>query len=559
MASVFWFILFVSILIAAHELGHFLFAKLFRVKVLVFSLGFGGPIRLGRIKLAFEVGETEYRLAWFPIGGFVRMLGFDALEDIPADQHARAFLTQAPWKRFLIIVAGPAFSVLLAIPIFFAFYLTYTQAVAPVIGQVIGGAPAAQAGLRPGDRILAIDGTPTPTWDDIEDTVLSSGGREVQVRIERGGETLERQLRPQRRLDETGLYLLGDEWELGIAQRRQSAVVSVLPDSPAAAIGLRTWDQIIRLGGQPIDAWEDALQKLRDGAPIAVAFMRQRQARIGAIELQLPMVHEAILEPLPRERAPQNAPLTAGFWIGLEPADMVVQNLLQGYPAEAAGVRPNDRIVALFGQPVDTWDQYTRILLEHRDQEIPITLRRGFDEIEVLIRPAALQEQSEIKQVTRRPGIGVSYSPRIYTAEGVPRIPRPDLFTFAARMAVLETGRTIVMNVNGFVRIFERKVELKEAIGGPLMIFDVANRSAERGLGHFFRMLAFLSVLIGMLNMLPIPILDGGHILFILIEAVQRRPLSMGARAVAMYIGLVLILTLFVFALYNDISRYWFQ
>ncbi len=120
-----------------------------------------------------------------------------------------------------------------------------------------------------------------------------------------------------------------------------------------------------------------------------------------------------------------------------------------------------------------------------------------------------------------------------------------------------ETWRAISMNILGFVRIFEGRVAPTEAIGGPIMIFTVAGKSAERGWGTFLNMMAFLSVLLGLLNLLPIPLLDGGHILFILIEAVQRRPVSLQSRVVASYIGLALLVSLMAFAFYNDIHRYW--
>ena len=134
---------------------------------------------------------------------------------------------------------------------------------------------------------------------------------------------------------------------------------------------------------------------------------------------------------------------------------------------------------------------------------------------------------------------------------------RPNLLGYAAHKAVARTVKAIVLNVNGFVRIFQGRVKATEAVGGPLMIIQVAGKSAERSMADFFNVLAVLSVLIGMLNLLPIPILDGGHIMFILIEAIRRKPLSLGARVVASYVGLTLLILLFAFAVFNDISRYW--
>ncbi len=124
-------------------------------------------------------------------------------------------------------------------------------------------------------------------------------------------------------------------------------------------------------------------------------------------------------------------------------------------------------------------------------------------------------------------------------------------------MAFVDTGMAAYMNVIGFVRIFQGRVKPTDAIGGPLMIMDIAGKSAKKGWRYFVKMLAFLSVLLGMLNLLPVPILDGGHIAFIFIEVIIRRPVSVTARIVASYVGLILLVGLMVFAFGNDINRYW--
>ncbi|HOX46851.1 MAG TPA: site-2 protease family protein [Myxococcota bacterium] len=557
MANLFWFIVLIGILIFAHESGHFLFAKLFHVKVLTFSLGFGTPVRLGRFKLSWRRGETEYRVAWFPIGGFVRMLGEDPTEEITQADRTRSFPAQAAWKRFLIIFAGPLFSVLLAVPIYFVYHLFDGPAQAPILGLVVAGSPAGQAGLRAGDRVLQVNGVDTPTWDDVDEAVQDADGGSVEVRIEREGRQLSFRADSIRELDETGLDLLGERWDLGLRHSRLGNMVGVVaPDSPAARAGLQSWDKLLELGGVPIGGWSDIerLIALHGTELLPVRAVRSADIQIGAVTLRVPVLLEAVLQPEPEASAPAGARRTPGAYTGLEPIDLYVMGLVPGFPLEKAGVQPGDKIVAVLGQPIESWEQFSRAVLTHPDEPIPLQVRHAGALQDFRLTPELLSDTNEFKQTTRKPGLGIKY---VHNLLGGARIPRPDRLTYALRMSVTMTGRAISMNVLGFVRIFEGRVAASEAIGGPLMIYQVAGRSAEKGFGTFVSLMAFMSVLLGMLNLLPIPILDGGHILFIAIEVIRRRPVSLKARIAANYVGLLLLVSLMAFAFYNDISRYW--
>ena len=148
-----YFVIFIGVLIFVHEMGHFIFAKLFDVKVLKFSLGFG-PKMLG-----FRKGETEYVVAWVPLGGFVRMLGEDPDDDVRPLDEGRAFHQKPLWQRYIVILAGPAFNLIFPVIIYFIFFAAQTHLPPSTVGTVFQGQPAAEAGLMPGDRIVAIDST----------------------------------------------------------------------------------------------------------------------------------------------------------------------------------------------------------------------------------------------------------------------------------------------------------------------------------------------------------------------------------------------------------------
>ncbi len=557
MANLFWFIVLIGILIFAHESGHFLFAKLFRVKVLTFSLGFGTPIRLGRFKLSFRRGETEYRLAWFPMGGFVRMLGEDPTEEIAAEEQARSFPYQKPWKRFLIIFAGPMFSILLAVPIFFIYHVLQDKAPASVIGRVVPGSPAAVAGLHPEDRVLAIDGRSIRTWEEIDTGIQDAEGESIELAVDRNGQGLNFTVSSEPEFDDTGLELEGKRWDIGLRFRRQGKLVGVVsPDSPAHRAGLRSWDGVLTLAGIPVRGWRDIRHILENngGHLLPVSALRLTTAKAGAVTLEVPRIVDTLLVPAAQEKRPEGVMAFGDGYFGLEPIDLYINTVEEEKPADKIGIEPGDKIVAMAGETIFSWDQFTSSLISNQDQPIELKVRRGSKLMRFVFEPEMLTQTTEFKQKIRKLGLGVGYVNNIANGEF---IDRPQRFRHAVKMAFVDTGGAMAKNVMGFVRIFEGRVKATEAIGGPGMIAAIAGKSAKMGWQYFVQMMAVLSTLLGILNLLPIPILDGGHILFILLEAVMRRPVPMKVRIFASYIGLFLLMSLMLFAIGNDIRRYW--
>ncbi len=556
LVSLFWFSVLIGLLVFAHEGGHFLFAKLFRVKVLTFSLGFGTPIRLGKFKLSWTPGETEYRVAWLPIGGFVRMLGEDPTEEVKGDDRQRAFSTQRPWKRFFIIFGGPLFSMLLAIPIYFAYSLGQGTAAAPVVGYVEPGSPAAMAGILPGDKLLVVGDKQVETWDDVDEGTQSTGGAPVEVSLERSGKKHEFRVKPVEEMDDTGLQLLGERWDLGLRHFRQGNVLGVVPHSPAYTAGLRSWDKVLEVNDSGVNGWQELKLKLdaNGNKPIKLKVVRAADIEVGAVIIVAPSLVSVTVQPVPSQQAPPGCLVNGGYYFGIEPVDLYVMGVMDDYPAKKAGIVPGDKIVSMFGKSIFSWEQFARIVVSHPDDEIPIRVRHGVEIRSLTIHPKIIEEKNEFKQVTRKPGMGVMYKHNVLTGE---TIPRPHLFTYALRMSVVQTWRAMSMNVMGFVRIFQGRVPATEAIGGPLTMFNVAGKSAKRGFGTFISVAAFLSLLLGMLNLLPIPVLDGGHIMFIIIEAIRRKPVSIEARIIASYVGVLLLASLMAFAFFSDITRYW--
>lgn len=354
MNTFFSFIIVLGILIFAHEFGHFIWAKIFRVRVLKFSLGFGPKI-IGR-----QYGETEYVISAFPLGGYVKMLGENhGDEELAAGEERFSFSLKPVWQRFIIVAGGPVFNLLLAVLLFFIIFAVAGLPV-PVEGTKVGGvgrdSAAAEAGIEPGDRIVAIDNIETARWEDVSERISKSDGRELLIIVQRGSERLELNVKP--RLDESR-NIFGE------------------------VVGKR-------------------------------------------------------------------------FMIGI-----------------------------------------------------------------------ARSEDVSYKKVSLAKALGAG---------------------------VTQTVDWIYLTIMGIIKIIQKVIPATE-IGGPIMIAQIAGKQMAAGWINFLYFMAVLSVNLGVLNLLPIPILDGGHLVFFSVEAVRRKPLNLRAMEVLQQVGLVLLGTLMIFVFYNDLVR----
>src|SRR5262245_39998644 len=233
-------------LVFIHESGHFLVAKLFRVRVLVFSLGFGKRL------FGFRAGETDYRVSIFPLGGYIRMSG-----DMPEETvvpHPGDFLSKPKWQRFLILVAGPTMNILVAIGIIAGLAMVGREeyVIKPVVRSVVAGYPAAKAGLKPNDRIVNINGEPVDDYDDVRLQFSMNAGTPLKVTYVRDGVAHTTTMTP---VQEESEY--GPVGRVGIGYGLDPVINRIEPDSPAAAAGLRNGDKVLAVNGKPVQILED--------------------------------------------------------------------------------------------------------------------------------------------------------------------------------------------------------------------------------------------------------------------------------------------------------------
>jgi len=281
MNSLFSFILVLGILIFVHEFGHFFFAKLFGVRVLTFSLGFGNKI-VGK-----KWGETEYRLSAFPLGGYVKMYGEQPGEEVTEADKAVSFAHKKVWQRFGIVLAGPLFNLLFAVVIFWGMFmfLEMPQPVLPVIGQVESGSVAERSGLQPGDTLISINGFKIKSWLQISTLVNSTKGKVLQIKINRHGEILEIEATPELKSIEGADGKMYDRYLLGISNTSDLKFEKKPLFSALKAAFVETWGLIYMTFNGILLMFKGLIPASELGGPLRIAEIAGKQMELGWLNL----------------------------------------------------------------------------------------------------------------------------------------------------------------------------------------------------------------------------------------------------------------------------------
>ena len=548
---VFHFVLLVGVLIFVHELGHFLFAKLFDVKVQKFSLGFGPRA------LAFRRGETEYCVSWFPLGGYVKMLGEDPGDEVRPEDRGRAFHQKPLWQRYIVVFAGPAFNLIFPTIIYFFFYAGQATLLPAVVGKAFGR-PAVEAGLQPGDRIVAINGSRLRYWMELQRHIYDHPGEALKITIERDGKRFERYITPAEQVRQSRLGFKEHFGLLGITPYFEAAQVGISdPHSPAARAGLRTGDLITAVNGVPVERWAQLRRVLsrNHGQSMRVAYLRPGPTLSAFADLHLLRPRTTVVDPDSRDDKG-----VLRYYSGIFSAEFYIRYVEKGSPAHRIGMRDGDRVVAFDGQPATHWELIDLGLEAGRTQAGGATHQIEWVAFGGKAHLASFKLAregfiDEYKHEQVRYVFGAHN--RVIRKQADP-VPIEGRFGYAMVESVRKTGEIVSVLAVVAVQIFRGAIS-SDTIGGPMMLAHTAHVAAKKGWDHFLWMMAMISINLGVINLLPIPILDGGHIMFFTVQAIKRRPLSLRAREIASYVGLFLLISLMVLAMKNDIVRYLFK
>jgi regulator of sigma E protease len=520
------FVLLLGVLIFIHELGHFAVAKWLGVKVEKFSIGFGPSLFTRR------VGETEYVVAALPLGGFVKMLGEVADEELAPDEVGRAFNHRPIWQRIAIALAGPVMNLVLPVFLIAAILMSGVPTITSRVGGVLPGSPAERAGFREGDRVVAVAGESLWRWVDLETLLRAPGDAVLGLDVERDGQV--RTLELVREPDSAGNFT-----DSGLSWHAPAARVGVSDAaSPAAQAGILTGDRILALNGSPIANFY-ALERLLPtlSAPLEFELVRPLD---GEKETVRTTVRE-----LPGALDPASLGLVA---VGVRIAAVEPTS-----PAKRAGLQSGDVVIEVNGSLATTSEQVKNLIWGSGGAPVELVVLRDLQEITLSAtpteRPMVVGEGTETHW-----GIGVSLGLSEEGAEYRDEVVRNPLV--AAARGVERTGEILVMIVGGIAQLVTGHVGIS-SLSGPIGIGEIAADAYQTSWQQFLWLMAVISVNLAILNLLPIPVLDGGQIVLAAAEGIKGSPLPTRARDVAQTVGLSLILLLMGVAFWNDIARHW--
>lgn len=424
-------IVVLGFMIFIHELGHFMAAKAFKIRVLVFSLGFGKRL------FGFERGETDYRVSILPLGGYVKMAGEDPTQ--VREGKAGEFLSHPRWQRFIVVIMGPAMNIALAVLLLGGVYHfhhkkpAYQEQFARV-GDVDADSPAVKAGIQAGDLIVRMDGIQNPKWEDVDLKVLTTINEAIPLEIERAGETVRLSVTPVAK----GPNQIGD--------------VGWYPSVPG---------------------------------------------RVDSIEPKM--------------------------------------------PAAQAGLVAGDEIVAFNGQRIYFWPRIATSIQGSGGKEISLTVARNGEEKEFHLSPMLTELGGE--RVWR---IGVTFRSNMV----VRQLP----WGIALAASVRDNLRNSLATFDVLGKILTRRMSAR-SLTGPIGIAQLSGEAYRAGIPELLMLVCFISLQLGIFNLLPIPVLDGGVILLLAVESLMRRDLSLAVKERFAQVGVVFLLLLAAFVMFNDIMK----
>jgi regulator of sigma E protease len=431
--NVVWVLVLIGVMILIHELGHFIAARRFDVRVEAFSFGFGPRL------FGFRKGETDYRLSLIPFGGYVKMAGEQPGDDDQSDP--RSFMAKPRWQRLIIAFAGPFANILLAVALLTGLYMVRYQRVSdqdmkPVIGHVLPDSPAAKAGVQAGDLIVKLEDKDHPTWEDIEIKEMAGAYRPMRITVQRGGRNFE------------------------------TAVTPVLDDR--TGVGQAGWSS-------------------------------RGDIQVGAVS--------------------------------------------PGMPAQKAGLQKGDLIKTANGQPIHTAAKFHEIVRASNGKPVVLEIERHGRPTIITIQPVFGEDETPPRWL-----IGIYPEPRLHLE--TTRLSFPDALGESVRQNV--KGATLIFRF--LAGIIERRMSPK-TLEGPIRIAQLSGEAAREGPSAYIMLMSMVSLNLAIFNLLPIPILDGGVILLLLIEMVMRRDMSVHVKETVFKLGFVFIMVLVAFVIYNDISK----
>lgn len=512
----------ISILVFIHEGGHFLMAKWARIWVHEFAIGFGPAIWRRRW------GETEYTFRLLPLGGYVRMAGEDGESEedahIPRD---RLFSAKSGWARTAVIFAGPLTNIAAAVLFMIAFVGIFGTSYVE-IAEVAAGSPA-QSLLQSGDKVVRLDGQEIYSASQIPTIIQRSEGRPLETVVLRGRERLHVTLDPYWS-EERGRYLIGVYFTYPLNQ-----IAELPPDSTLARQGFKPGDVILSVDDRPVGSWTDFIVALgrviQDRSVVSVTVLRDGETTrlsVEASQIDLSALRDAQFAP--------GIPVPATW--------PIVDRVESGSLWSQQGIRAGDRFVSAHGEPLYSLASLIKAVQRARGGDGRLELRIERDgairRFELDVRGLSLEEALT--------GLQFQSAQR-----------RPASVWASASIGARQIWNVLVLTYFGIKQVITGQMGAGEAFVGPVGIADLLGRSLDLGPDYFIRLVAILSLMLGIFNLLPFPALDGSRIVFVavngLLKLIVGRPIPPEKEGWIHYVGFMLLMLLVLVITWNDIQR----
>ena len=542
------FVLLLGLLIFVHELGHFLVARFCGVRVEVFSLGFGKKL------LSYQRGDTVYCLSLIPLGGYVKMFGEQGSDKVITDDDKKvAFSHKTPWQRIAIVLAGPLMNFFFAILVFGGIAQLGEETRAAIVASVVPNSAAEQAGLRGGDKILKINSSEVRSYEEFQKQLNTSKDAEANLVVQDAAGVEKNVTVKVSSVDNPNIFSL--EKRLGQVEGIETfalgTTVAIKFDTAAYKAGLRTGDSLLSVNGNKITRWAQFEGLYKTASQDLVLEVERASAEMDGDK---PAAKTNLKVTLALAEVQKNTDLAT---IGFDNTELYLEQVVKDSPAKLAELEKHDKIIAINSKPVASWKDISETIKSYDGKEaLNFTIVRDGTELLKKITPQVTELNTPFGAIEKRYTVGIM--PMVYYAEPETTVVKASSPIEALAKGTTRTIDVSVMTLMSFVKLFQGEVSVKN-VGGMVSIGKAAKDSFEMGAQAFFMTMGILSVSLFILNLLPIPVLDGGHLVFYTIELIKGSPLSLRKMEIAQQVGFVLLMGLMILAQFNDIVRFLFK
>ncbi|MCT4643327.1 MAG: RIP metalloprotease RseP [Bacteriovoracaceae bacterium] len=514
------FFLFLGPLVFFHELGHFLFARFFGVRVEVFSLGFGPKL------LRKKWGDTEYTISLIPLGGYVKMYGDNPLnrEEVPQDQRKYAYTYKSKWAKFWIVFGGPLANFILAFVIYFGLVSFGEKVPRAVFGEVKKETLLYDKGFRTADVITKINEKTIFGVDDlnlidhkIKNISILRNGKKIVLDYQNTAQSFATEYSKVQNFSLRAPIVKSAEGSLYYISATKDINYSFAYENVESAF-LDTKTIFLTKINQPLSEVKNLIKVVGDFSKI----------KLGAETKKMTSDTSSLDEVLFKEK----------FFLN----DLAVDNVALSSPADQAGLQKGDFIISVNDNKLSSFLMMKSIIQNSKTQVKVDVFRKG-KILTKTLKPIEKNGQKIIGVTS-----SILFFPMMVESQS-------EGFSTALLKAYVRTKDGIVKTFNGFKKLIMGDVSLKQ-IGGPLTIASVASDSLSVSLAMFFRLMALISINLGLINLFPVPVLDGGHIVMLLVETINRGPLSKNVLLRLQQVGVSLLFLLMFVAIFNDITRF---